>query len=351
MQNTNQQINNIQEDEIDLRELFLTLWKKKFFIIIFTGLVTILAIIYSLMKTPIYEAKAVVEIGSYKHNNKVELLADVNKLSQTLNVLYIDILKNQKERTSWIDKIAVLKKQKNFIEIHSLGLSNEKAKEELQQIITYMKSEHSKIINEILNQKDIEIKNIDRNIELLKSNNLITIAEDIHYVQKIKIPSIAEKILTQKQKLKNIEEQIKITQINILKTQKKDPTLTALNVMEKRSLESELSSLKIDIIDLLEKKEVLVSQTLPRLLRAKAKIIEVDLKKLFEQKNILEQSLLPHNYKNTAIVGNIMTNDYSIKPKKKLIVVVAFVTGFIFSIFIVFFMEFIAGFRTEESDK
>jgi uncharacterized protein involved in exopolysaccharide biosynthesis len=49
----------------------------------------------------------------------------------------------------------------------------------------------------------------------------------------------------------------------------------------------------------------------------------------------------PYNYKNTETVGNIMTNDYPIKPKKTLIVVVAFVTGIILSIFLVFFLEFI----------
>ena len=43
-----------------------------------------------------------------------------------------------------------------------------------------------------------------------------------------------------------------------------------------------------------------------------------------------------------------MTNEYAIKPKKKLIVVVAFITGFILSIFMVFFIEFIKGIRIED---
>jgi len=43
-----------------------------------------------------------------------------------------------------------------------------------------------------------------------------------------------------------------------------------------------------------------------------------------------------------------MTNDYEIKPKKMLIVVVAFVSGLILSIFLIFFMEFIKGMRKEE---
>ena len=36
----------IQEDEIDLRELFKTIWEKKLFVILFTSIVTFSAIIF-----------------------------------------------------------------------------------------------------------------------------------------------------------------------------------------------------------------------------------------------------------------------------------------------------------------
>ena len=61
--------------------------------------------------------------------------------------------------------------------------------------------------------------------------------------------------------------------------------------------------------------------------------------------------ILPVNIKETKLLGKIILNDYAIKPKKKLIVVVAFVTGLILSIFLVFFMEFIKGFREEEKSE
>jgi uncharacterized protein involved in exopolysaccharide biosynthesis len=48
---------------------------------------------------------------------------------------------------------------------------------------------------------------------------------------------------------------------------------------------------------------------------------------------------LPHNYKNSEIVGQLITSDYPIKPKKKPIVMVAFIAGFILSIFLVFIMN------------
>ena len=73
-------------------------------------------------------------------------------------------------------------------------------------------------------------------------------------------------------------------------------------------------------------------------------------KRLEELKNslVLEKLKLANDrVKNSDIVGEILTNDFPVKPKKKLIVAVAFVTGFIISIFLVFFIQFIQGIRKE----
>lgn len=59
---------NVYEEEIDLKELFLTIWKKKIFIVVFTAIITILAIIYVSFKTQIYEVKSVVKIGHIKNS-------------------------------------------------------------------------------------------------------------------------------------------------------------------------------------------------------------------------------------------------------------------------------------------
>lgn len=61
----------LQEDEIDLRELFKTLWKKKVFIVLFTFSMTALAIIYALFQnpTPMYKGTVLVEIGEVQSEN------------------------------------------------------------------------------------------------------------------------------------------------------------------------------------------------------------------------------------------------------------------------------------------
>jgi len=68
----------IQEDEIDLRELFQTIWAKKVFIAGFTILVTLMAGIYLFFKNPIpiYKGTLLVEIGEVLSNDFKRLYLD-----------------------------------------------------------------------------------------------------------------------------------------------------------------------------------------------------------------------------------------------------------------------------------
>jgi len=61
-----------------------------------------------------------------------------------------------------------------------------------------------------------------------------------------------------------------------------------------------------------------------------------------------QNQLSPSNITHTNIIGKIQQSPYPIKPKKKLIVIVAFITSFILSIFLVFFIEFIKNFKENE---
>jgi LPS O-antigen subunit length determinant protein (WzzB/FepE family) len=73
----NNQQRYIEEDEIDLRELFLTLWKKKVFIVLLTFIVTVSSILYVNFKPyePVYQGKLLVEIGEvFNKNNDSQLI-------------------------------------------------------------------------------------------------------------------------------------------------------------------------------------------------------------------------------------------------------------------------------------
>ncbi len=55
---SNQSYNSNNDDEIDLFELFESLWQEKILIVLIAGVVTLLAVAYALAATPIYQAKA-----------------------------------------------------------------------------------------------------------------------------------------------------------------------------------------------------------------------------------------------------------------------------------------------------
>ena len=297
----------IQEDEIDLKELFKTIWAKKIFIVIFTLVVTILAGFYAYSKTPIYEAKALLEIGEYKKNPVDDAVA----LEKKLSTIFIDMEKNLKDKTSEISNISVVKGLKNFLEIKSESTSNEEAKNEILKVLTFVQNEHEKILDDVKKQKEMELRNIDLQISDIKSKS---------------VDLIDKKIENNIKNLKSLEEQLKQIDENLKKIDTLNPSLAALKLMEKRDITNSINTITIQNFELESKKDELLTTTLY---------------KLEESKKIIELSLLPHNYKNTQIVGEIMTNDFPTKPKKKLIVAVAFVTGFIISIFLVFLFNFI----------
>ncbi|MDK2046959.1 Wzz/FepE/Etk N-terminal domain-containing protein [Aliarcobacter butzleri] len=79
----------LQEDEIDLRELFKTLWKHKIFILVFTSMITLIALIYVLLKNPIpiYQGKMYLEIGQIQNKNFAPIsIEKVTDLAYILNL-------------------------------------------------------------------------------------------------------------------------------------------------------------------------------------------------------------------------------------------------------------------------
>ncbi|HFD14587.1 MAG TPA: hypothetical protein ENJ34_04700 [Epsilonproteobacteria bacterium] len=57
---------------------------------------------------------------------------------------------------------------------------------------------------------------------------------------------------------------------------------------------------------------------------------------------------LHSNVHMTQLVNEITVGDNAIKPKKKLIIIVAFITGLMLSIFLAFFLEFLSGIKNKK---
>lgn len=98
------------------------------------------------------------------------------------------------------------------------------------------------------------------------------------------------------------------------------------------------------VIQLLNTQNLILSlqNIVGNLIKEKEDLLNIKLKDL--EKKVEE-------LKNSDIVGELITNDFPIKPKKSLIIIVAFITGFIFSIFFVFFLNFIQPFKEKINKK
>ena len=229
-------------------------------------------------------------------------------------------MKNEKDRPAEIKSISLVKKQKNLFSVVAHGSSNETATVELDKVIDYVQNKHQKLLDDVRELREAQIKDIKNKLSLLKDKTL---------------PALKEKISRYKNDVKIYEQNFRDVQENLKKIKKSNPTMAALQINE----QSYLAKILMELRDSLEGYEA-----------QKDYIDVIEISDLQKDLNVLNSLMKPYNYKNTEVIGKIMTNDYAIKPKKKLIVIVAFVTGFILSIFLVFFLEFIRGFKEEELD-
>ena len=296
------------DDEIDLRQLFNTLWSKRSFILSITGVVALLAALYAFNKTPIYQASALVEIGNYQtqnadqHNHQVNL--DSSKtLVKKLNILFIDLLKNGEDRDAVISAVSATKGADNFIEIKAEATSNSLATAEVLKVVDYVQTQHQEILSEIKNRHELEIANLNNKIDATKNK---------------KIKLLADKIVIQEQNLQSYKSQLKQIDQNVKAIEASNPTLAALKLIEKRDLLTFITGLSLQLMDMRSKKDELETTAINQLL---------------EKKQRIESMLLPHNYKNSEIVGQVITSEHPIKPKKRPIVAIALIAGFILSVF------------------
>ncbi len=186
--------NYVEEDEIDLKELFKTIWDKKFFIIIFTIIITITAGIYAYTKTPIYEVKSYIELG---YINK-ESIENIDSLEQKIKVIFLVNDRKNVENSfekGIVSSINQVKGVKNFLEIKTEALTNEAAIARNKDVLKFIQElsaeklkEHEFILNNsILNTQreidfinNIEMKNISSQIKILKEQEIISIDNQIN---------------------------------------------------------------------------------------------------------------------------------------------------------------------------
>lgn len=365
----NTQTRYIEEDEIDLRELWHTLMEHKLFIAIFTSVITFMAIGWAFTRTPIYEVKSNLQIGFTTQNTKESsskiLLEDSSTLVKTLTLVFNvdDKLSTKKDFVSEVSSISASKKLKNFIEIKTEAISNDEALKKNKEVVKYIQSKYQPKIDQFIldnknkiellkldieNIKNNKIKKVKEKIVLLKTQDVVKIDKKIDFYKKVTIPTLEKKVELTSTRLDSYTKAIK----SIYKKTKSSLTsslqimnyqtliLNAQNSIE--DLKLKIDTIKLETIPTLEvKKENLLNNVLKDLnykLNVELPNEKRKLEKEIEQLNSKNSTL---NVQNSKVIGRYIVYDYPVKPKKKLIIVVAFITGLILSIFLVFFLEFI----------
>ena len=328
------------ENEIDLGELFQTIWEKRVFILLFTFSLTILSIIYVFVKTPVYEIKSVVRIG-YIGNDLVE---DSNVLEKKLRLIFNVGNKQIKKEKAIVSNISAVKKVDSFLEITTQAFSNEKALEKNKEVVSFLQNEYKYKIDEYILKTNLDIKNLEEEKKYIQNVTKKEKQEKINSLLNIDLVSIENKLKFNKEKL--IQYQSNINEI--LKRKKISDTQNMLSAMEMLNYQSLILNIQNEIENLTKEKQNLLNTIIPNLKRSLEFDIKDKLSRVEDKINLVKLNLSNKKANNSEIVGDILVDDNPIKPKKVLIIVVAFVTGFILAIFIVFLMQFISGFRKEK---
>ena len=271
----------MQNDEIDLAELARVLWSSKKLIASITATVTLFAALYVFNKTPIYEASSLVEIGSYKLHNNNNNNNNNNKASLDSSEDLSRIL-----NILFID-MAMNEKGRDF-EITSISVPAK-----VNNFIEIKSEAHS---NEIASRAILKV---------------------VSYIKKNHQNKLDNVLSDRRSRVKSIDQQISTI---------KNKQLELLSIDENLNGESALLN-SIQLISMIN-----------------GELGVESVSRLINERNELTLLLNDQNYKNSEIVGQVITSDYPTKPNKKLIVTVAFIAGFILSIFLVFIMN---AFRPE----
>lgn len=263
----------IQEDEIDLRELFAVVAQKKVLIAVITSVATFLAVLYAYSLTPIYEVKTNIKIGHIGE----ELIASPESIVKTLQVVFnVEDKRASKEKVvSEVNSISANKKVPNFIELKAEGVSNDDALAKSKEVLSYLQALDKNKIEHYLHEAKNKIDELNREISRIDAFEIKNIKEQIRVLKEQKITQINEKITRLKtQDIPKIEKMILISKtqdiakidekINRLKTQTIPKVEKNISVLETQDIakinerislfmDVELPSLDVKIVYYTEK--------------------------------------------------------------------------------------------------
>ncbi|MFW2352848.1 Wzz/FepE/Etk N-terminal domain-containing protein [Aliarcobacter butzleri] len=323
--------------------------------------------------------KNLLEINSEAFSNEIAL----NKNKEILK--YIQAVYEPKiEQHKFIIDKSILDTKREIDFINNIEIKN------IQRQIDILKEQELKNIDrqiDILKTQDIE--NINKEIILLKTQEIPTLKKQIEFFSNSKIKSLQDKIDYYSSSLKTYVLELDKLNKNIEKSDNSTSMIVSVQILNYQNL---ITNAQNQIKDLELQIEIIQNETIPKLKyklenvsaiqikdleNKKKNILNVNIKDLQNKKlNVSNETIRKledkidiefqtkiiqlnekidtlnfkkseENLSNSKLVGDYIVNDYPVKPKKSLIIGVAFVTGFILSIFIVLGLNFFNKTRKE----
>ena len=306
-QNKIAQDNYLEEDEIDLRELFSTIWKNKLKIIFFTFVVTSLSLLYTLSIPNSYKSTTslVSQTQAKPSLGGLGALAGMAGISLGSSSGDIDTV------TSFSTILGDFEFQKKVIEKYNLVKKIVPKKENLvfaMGIDAVYKLFHSKSSEEIKSEEAVLFETYKSILDMVsissdKKSGIITLSVESYdrYLAKELVEIYLKELTThlREVEMRDIQKQI-------------DYYTKEMQLIDEVAMKEQLGQLASSLI----------------------------------QKKVLSMANELYNVKQFTKPQVAYIKDKS-KPKRALIIIVAFITSIILGIFMVFFLEFL---RSEEKE-
>jgi uncharacterized protein involved in exopolysaccharide biosynthesis len=303
----------IEEDEIDLRELFSTIWQNKFTIAIFTLLITSAALLYALKTPNIYKSSTVLIL---KENSKPSISGGAAAMAAMAGInlggggggidissLFKDLLgdysfhKKVIEKYNLIDLLKLENIEKNFVFAAN--------KREVYDFFKFLIDEKEK-------EKEEKIFNIYKKLKNILSTSTDKESGAITLSAKFEDRYVAKKLIDIY--LKEMSDYIKKLDLKEIDEQ--------VMYYEKELYEAKNLDLKANINELLS---------------------------TLVKKKVLSQAGEFYMVKQLTKPQVAYIKDKA-GPKRALIIIVAFITSIIIGIFFIFFKEFLKNSNQRDSD-
>lgn len=371
------------DDEINLLDLFIVLVKHKKLILSITLGVAIITAIISLIMRPIYRAETkILPPQTYKPLPS-EFLAQIGEVAgipistKTTSELYIGLLKSRPVLDNIIDRFNLMKvyKTESREDARKRLLSTLKAQEDKKSgIITIgVEDKDPKRAAEMANAFVEELKNISKRLAVTEASQKRLFLEE-------QLENVKDELIKAEESLKSfgertgaikIDEQTRAVIESIAKLRAqiaaKEVELRAMRTYatpqnpELRKAEEELKGLKAELIKLEAKsgknpEPLTPTGRIPELgieyarklrdLKFRETLYEI-LLKMYEQAKLEEAS----EPSIIQVIEKAIPPEKKVKPKRKLMVMIATITGFFFSIFMAFFMEYIERVSKDPKNK